>query len=68
MRPLLTASEVGELLKMSRAAVYSAAERGELPVVRIGRRLRFKQEAIERLVESGTLGSGKRSSSAKLKR
>lgn len=67
MRTLLTASEVAELLRMTRGAVYTAAQRGELPVVRLGRRLRFKQEDIERLLEvqSGTLAVGKGSSFAK---
>lgn len=67
VEPLLTADEVGEILKMTRGAVYAAAERGELPgLVRIGqRRLRFRAEEIRRFTERGSVAPGKGSASAK---
>ena len=34
--------------------MYAACERGEIPVTRIGRDLRFKREEIERWVNSQT--------------
>jgi excisionase family DNA binding protein len=40
---LLTAEQAAELLRMSVAAVRQAARRGTLPVVRLGRRLRFRR-------------------------
>lgn len=44
---LLTSGEVAELLRTSRKAVYAMAERAQLPgVVRINRRLLFREEAL----------------------
>ena len=44
---LLTVAETGDLLRISRKAVYAMTERGELPgVTRIGRRLRFRSDAL----------------------
>ncbi len=44
---LLTPGEVGALLRTSRKAIYTMAERGALPgVVRIGRRLLFRREIL----------------------
>ena len=36
----ITVEEAGELVGMSRSAAYRAAARGQLPTVRLGRRLR----------------------------
>ena len=44
---LLTPNEVAELLRTSRKAIYSMAERGQLPgIVRIGRRLLVREDAL----------------------
>jgi excisionase family DNA binding protein len=44
---LLTSGEVAELLRTSRKAVYAMAERAQLPgVVRINRRLLFREDAL----------------------
>jgi excisionase family DNA binding protein len=44
---LLTVTEVAELLRTSRNAVYAMSERGQLPgVTRIGRRLLFRRDAL----------------------
>lgn len=44
---LLRAEEVAELLRTSRAAVYTMAERGQLPgVYRLGRRLLFSRDQL----------------------
>ncbi len=44
---LLTANETADLLRTSRPAVYAMAERGQLPgVIRIGRRLLFRRDAL----------------------
>ena len=37
--PTVTVAEAGELLGISRRSAYRAVERGELPVLRLGRRL-----------------------------
>ena len=38
-RPLMRPEELQELLGLKRSAVYEAMKRGELPSLRIGRRL-----------------------------
>jgi excisionase family DNA binding protein len=44
---LLTVEEVGALLRTTGKAIYAMAERGQLPgVVRIGRRLLFRRDAL----------------------
>ena len=43
---LLDAGQAAELLKMSKAAVQKAAQRGGLPVVRHGRRIRFRRRDL----------------------
>ena len=44
---LLTATEVAELLRTSRKAIYTMIERAQLPgVTRIGRRVLVRQDAL----------------------
>ena len=44
---LMTADEVAELLRTSRAAIYAMAARGELPgVTRPGRRFLVRRQAL----------------------
>jgi excisionase family DNA binding protein len=43
---LLLASEVADLLRTSRKSVYSMIERGQLPVVRIGRRVLVREDDL----------------------
>ena len=44
---LLTSGEVAALLRTTRKAVYAMVERGQLPgVVRLGRRVLFRQDAM----------------------
>lgn len=40
---LVDTTEAAKILNMSEAAVRKAAERGQLPCVRLGRRLRFRR-------------------------
>ncbi len=47
---VLTITEVSRLLRIGRNSAYDAARRGELPVVRIGRRLLVPRVALERLL------------------
>ena len=37
--PTITVEEAGELLGLSRSAAYRAADKGDLPTIRFGRRL-----------------------------
>jgi excisionase family DNA binding protein len=39
---ILTADEVAELLRVNRKTVYEAAQRGDIPHRRLGRRLLFE--------------------------
>lgn len=45
---LLQAEEVASILRVSRKALYAMVERGEIPgVTRLGRRVRFRRDALE---------------------
>jgi excisionase family DNA binding protein len=50
---VLTVREAAELLRVSKGSYYAAAARGELPAVRIGRRLVVPGAALQRLLEGG---------------
>jgi excisionase family DNA binding protein len=44
----LQAEEVAAILRVSRKALYSMVERGEIPgVTKLGRRIRFRRDALE---------------------
>jgi excisionase family DNA binding protein len=47
---VLTLNEVAALLRISRGSAYEAARRGEIPTIRIGRRLLVPTDAFERLL------------------
>jgi excisionase family DNA binding protein len=47
----ITVEEAGELLGVSRGAAYGAANRGEIPVIRIGRRLLVPKKTFERMFD-----------------
>ena len=51
-----TLTEAARRLGISRALAYEAANRGELPVCRIGRRLLVPRAALLRLLEDGPPG------------
>jgi excisionase family DNA binding protein len=46
-RPVLTVQEVAELLGVSRWLVQQAARTGELPCIRLGRRILFSRARLE---------------------
>ena len=52
-RTLRTAGWVAGRLGISRWQVYELAKRGELPCVRLGRLVRFDEDAIEAFVHGG---------------
>ncbi len=47
----LSIYEAGKVLGIGRSAAYEAARKGELPVLKIGRRLLVPIVALERLLE-----------------
>jgi excisionase family DNA binding protein len=51
-RSTLSVEEAGEVLGLSRATAYTAANSGALPVIRIGRRMVVPRHALERLLTS----------------
>jgi excisionase family DNA binding protein len=60
---LLTAEEVGRILRLKPATVYEAAAAGRIPCVRLwrGRRkslIRFRGEEIEALIRERSLPTG----------
>jgi len=44
---LMTAIEVSEYLRISRASVYRLVKMKEIPVSKIGRQLRFRKDVID---------------------
>lgn len=50
-RITLTASEVADMLGMSKRFVYELAQRGELPCIRFGRKILFSRQAIQNMIE-----------------
>ena len=50
-RLTITVEEAGKLLGISRNSAFEAARRGEIPTVRLGRRILVPRKALERLLE-----------------
>ncbi len=50
-RLTLTVEEVAATLGISRAFAYEAVRRGEIPSIRIGRRVLVPRAALERLID-----------------
>jgi excisionase family DNA binding protein len=48
---VLTIDEAARLLRLARNTAYAAAHRGQIPTVRIGRRLLVPRDALERMLE-----------------
>lgn len=51
-RLTLTVKEVQKLLGLSRGLVYQAIETGEIPSVRVGRRILIPKASLNRFLES----------------
>lgn len=52
-RLTLTIEETAKLLGIGRQLAYDKAKTGEIPVIKIGRRLLVPRRALERLLEQG---------------
>ena len=50
MTDLLRAKDVCEKLQVSRMTLHRLVKRGSLPVVRIGRLLRFRPDSIKKML------------------
>ena len=53
-RQVYTVEEAGKVLGLSRASSYQAAARGDIPTIRIGRRLLVPIKGLELLLEQGS--------------
>ncbi len=53
---LLTVDEVANILKLSKNAVYVLIHRRQIPVVKIGRRVRFSASEIEEWIQQQARG------------
>ena len=49
-RRVYTIPEAGQLLGLSRSSAYDAARRGDIPTLRIGRRVLVPRERLEQLL------------------
>jgi excisionase family DNA binding protein len=49
---VMTVIEAGRALDLSRNAAYEAARRGDIPTIRIGKRLLVPRAALERMLVS----------------
>src|SRR5947209_11326391 len=47
-----TVGEVARILRLGKISVYQAIEKGEIPCIRIGRRILIPRHALERLLEN----------------
>jgi excisionase family DNA binding protein len=50
-RPTISLDEAAVVLGIARSSAYQAAQRGEIPTVKFGRRLRVPTAALRRLLE-----------------
>ena len=50
-RLTVTVEEAGRMLGIGRGLAYEAANRGEIPTVRVGKRLLVPRAALERLLK-----------------
>ncbi len=51
VRPTLTVEQAGRYMGLARQSAYDAAARGDLPTLRVGRRLLVPTAALRRLLE-----------------
>ncbi|MBI3910326.1 MAG: helix-turn-helix domain-containing protein [Armatimonadetes bacterium] len=57
---VLTVAETARELRLGRSATYEAVKRGEIPSVRIGRRILIPVAALERLLAEAGRAEGER--------
>ena len=51
-RKTYTVPEAGEVLGIGRSAAYEAARTGQIPTIKIGKRILVPRAALERLLEN----------------
>jgi excisionase family DNA binding protein len=50
---VLTVQETAQVMQLSRNSVYAAVLRGEIPHIKIGKRILIPRKALERLMDGG---------------
>lgn len=50
---VLTVEEAAVMLRIGRSAAYEAVRRGQIPALRLGRKLRVPRRAVVRILEEG---------------
>ena len=55
-RQTYTIEETARILGLGRSSAYAAAARGEIPTIRIGRKLLVSRRALERLLAGDSAG------------
>lgn len=51
---VLNVNEVAEMLDLSRNSIYAGLKRGEIPYIRVGKRLLIPRVALEAMLKSKT--------------
>ena len=51
---VITVEEASEILRISRNGAYEAVKRGEIPSIRIGRRVLIPRVALEKMLRAET--------------
>jgi excisionase family DNA binding protein len=54
--PTITLDRVATILDLSRSSVYNAAHSGEIPTIRVGRRLLVPTAALAQMLQAPTGG------------
>ena len=60
-RIVFTVEETGSILGLSRGSAYDAVRRGDIPAIKIGRRLLVPRVALEKMLTKVGLDSGESS-------
>ncbi len=51
-KPFLDVKELGQILGISRATIYRMISNGDIPIVKMGGRTKFRQDDITRIFQS----------------
>jgi len=51
IRPTLTVPEAGRILGLAKASAYEGVARGQIPAIRVGRRLLVPTAALRRMLQ-----------------
>jgi excisionase family DNA binding protein len=63
-RATVTVEEAGRILGIGRASAYEGIKKGQIPAIRVGRRLVVPRTALERLLAGEAARSAQRSQEA----